>query len=360
MNKNLIPLILANELDGVPEWFRLFPWGFVKSTKGDFFVTRESADLIINTFRERGNDTVIDYEHQTLDGGQAPAAGWIKDYEAREDGIWAKAEWTGNASQYILNKEYRYFSPVIYTRKNDKVLVAVKNVALTNDPAMANVLPIVLKNLNQSNSLKEEKLMLKKLAEILGIESPEEPKILEAVKALKAAPPANNLKDINIILGIKEDAEAAEALTSLKALKSKQTDPATAHAEVLSLLDLKDTATLAEVKGRVIALKNPDGYVSKEDFISLKDKLDQRDRNELVSMALSNGKITPAQKDWAEKYALKDPEGFKAFVDQAPVVVPLDQINLTRTEKTAIPDDVQLSINKQLGIEQELVDKYNQ
>lgn len=353
---DLIPLILASEISGVPNWIRLFPWGLVKSTKGDFYVTAESADLIMRSFRERGNDVVVDYEHQTLENVQAPASGWIKEYEAREDGFWARVDWTPKAKQYIENKEYRYFSPVVYTRKGDNVLVAIKNVALTNDPAMANVMPIVMKNLIV---LKEETQMdfLKKLAEILGIESADEAKVLAALKVLKDAAAVNKLKDINLELGIKETADAAEALTSLKALKTKQTDPAPAHPEVLSLLDLKEGSTLAEIKGKVIALKNPDGFVKTEEFIALKNKLDQRDRDELVTMALTQGKITPAQKQWAEAYALKDAEGFKAFVEQAPVVVKVDQLNLKNPPGGDQITETDALVCKQLGIDTEFLQK---
>jgi phage I-like protein len=221
---------------------------------------------------------------------------------------------------------------------------------------MANVMPIVMKNLIV---LKEETQMdfLKKLAEILGIESADEAKVLAALKVLKDAAAVNKLKDINLELGIKETADAAEALTSLKALKTKQTDPAPAHPEVLSLLDLKEGSTLAEIKGKVIALKNPDGFVKTEEFIALKNKLDQRDRDELVTMALTQGKITPAQKQWAEAYALKDAEGFKAFVEQAPVVVKVDQLNLKNPPGGDQITETDALVCKQLGIDTEFLQK---
>ena len=40
------------------------------------------------------------------------------------------------------------------------------------------------------------------------------------------------------------------------------------------------------------------------------------------------GKITPAQKEWAKSYALSDPKGFGSFVEKAPQIVPMDKIEL--------------------------------
>ena len=133
-----------------------------------------------------------------------------------------------------------------------------------------------------------------------------------------------------------------------------------AHKEVLELLNLKEGAGLAEVKGRVVALKNPSGYVRAEDFKALQDKLGQRERDELVARALSEGKITPAQKQWAEQYALKDQEGLKAFLDQAPQIVPLGTIAGGKgTPGSSAVDDVQASVNKMLGISEEDFKKYS-
>ena len=70
-----------------------------------FEVTPESLADMVKAFGERGTDLVIDYEHQSLKGGQAPAAGWIKDLEVREDGLWAQVEWTGKVEKYLKRRE---------------------------------------------------------------------------------------------------------------------------------------------------------------------------------------------------------------------------------------------------------------
>lgn len=68
----------------------LIPFGKVEYTKdnkvGSFNFDSESAQKILAEFSERGRDLVIDYEHQTLSGEQAPAAGWIEKLELNERG----------------------------------------------------------------------------------------------------------------------------------------------------------------------------------------------------------------------------------------------------------------------------------
>lgn len=70
-----------------PKSFLLCPYGeqhYTKDGKEDAFrFSPESADRVIREFHSRARDLVIDYEHQTLTGGKAPAAGWIGDLERR-------------------------------------------------------------------------------------------------------------------------------------------------------------------------------------------------------------------------------------------------------------------------------------
>ena len=66
------------DVDGVPEEIKILPLGHVHSQKGDFEVDDESVKLIVEQFKKRNVDLVVDYEHQTLKDVQAPAGGWIE------------------------------------------------------------------------------------------------------------------------------------------------------------------------------------------------------------------------------------------------------------------------------------------
>lgn len=126
-----------------PEYIRVLPLGYISSEKGDFLVDSESFQMIKEHMAHRAIDIVIDYEHQTLRDVQAPASGWIKELILKNDGIYAKVEWTERARNYLKNREYRYFSPVVIVRKKDRKASQIHSVALTNIPAINGMMPIV-------------------------------------------------------------------------------------------------------------------------------------------------------------------------------------------------------------------------
>lgn len=314
------------DVSSVPTEIKILPWGHVESRKGPFNVDMVSYELIMQYFNERKLDIVIDYEHQTLDGVQAPAAGWIKKLSYKDnDGIYATVEWTEKAKEYLKNKEYRYLSPVILKRKEDGRAVQLHSVGLTNTPAIDGMEAII----NKLDDNGGNEMDLKQIAQALGLaEDATIEQIVDAIKAL---------------------------ITNASAMKDEQ--KTVACKEVLEALELKDNATVAEVKGKIIALKNPAGYVSTEEFLKLKAAIEKKESNDLVQVALSEGKITPAQKNWAEQIALKDPEGFKEFLKNAPVVVDLKEVNYKKEERKSDPE-LELSINKMLGISSEDIKKY--
>lgn len=128
----------------IPEWIRLLPLGEVALGDGreSFQVDAASLSSMVNAWKARGNDLVIDYEHQSLSGGAAPAAGWIKELTAKEDGLWAKVEWTPQAQEYLSKGEYRYFSPVLRLDPKTRSPLALLHMALTNVPAINHLPPL--------------------------------------------------------------------------------------------------------------------------------------------------------------------------------------------------------------------------
>ena len=132
------------EVQGVPEVIRILPLGHVTSQKGEFDVDEESLRLMKAEIARHGVDVVVDYEHQTLDGVQAPAAGWVKDLSIQDGHIVAKVEWTDRAATYLKNREYRYLSPVITVRKADNKATGLHSLALTNTPAIDHMDPCLL------------------------------------------------------------------------------------------------------------------------------------------------------------------------------------------------------------------------
>ncbi len=130
-------------IGGAPEYIQVLPYGSISSEKGDFIVDAESFRLMKEHMQHRKIDIVIDYEHQTLKDVQAPAGGWIKELLLKDDGIYAKVEWTERAKGYLRNREYRYLSPVVIVRRRDRKAAQLHSVALTNTPAINGMIPIV-------------------------------------------------------------------------------------------------------------------------------------------------------------------------------------------------------------------------
>ncbi|MDI6616119.1 MAG: phage protease, partial [Syntrophaceae bacterium] len=82
---------ICKELAGIPDEIQAIPYGVeIQTPKGPFTLDEENAPIIIREFERQKNQMVIDYEHQTLSGAEAPAAGWIiKLIDKGRDGIWA-------------------------------------------------------------------------------------------------------------------------------------------------------------------------------------------------------------------------------------------------------------------------------
>lgn len=334
------------EVSGVPTEIKILPLGRVHSQKGDFDVDDESMELIRKQFKERKLDLVIDYEHQTLSDVQAPAGGWIKELYRGEDAVIAKVEWTPRAAEYLKNKEYRYLSPVVVVRKRDQKAMAIHSVALTNTPAIDGMFAIV-NSLDMEDILEGGNTMdLKELAKTLGLpETATEEEIKKAVT--EAAKAAEQLKEF-------ETKQPGDG----KSGDEGQEGEVVANSTILSMLGLKKTARTEDVAASIMALK-AGGADTQAEVAVLKERLQERDAQEAVEKALKTGKITAAQTEWAKEYALKDMDGFKGFVDKAPVVVPQGKLGLKDAPATSgYSDDVDVAILKNCGIDLEDAKKY--
>ena len=331
--------VIANsvKVNGVPDTVKILPMGQVTSLKGDFIVDEESFKLMRNAFKNRGLDIVVDYEHQTLDNIQAPAGGWIKDIYVEDRAVVAKVEWTEKAKEYLKNKEYKYLSPVVLTRKSDLRAVVLHSVALTNTPAIDNMYPIVNKDAFKEVDLTKYEI--------------------------KGGNDVEFLKKIAVILGLSEDATEEQITAAIKKLLEKEDDnqevKLVANKTILELLGLDENSKTEDVTSTIMALKNPTGFVPADDFNKLKERLDKKDGEELVLKAMKAGKISAAQKEWAEAYALKDPTGFEKFIEKAPQVVPVGELGFEDVKKKASENsETTLKVCKMLGVDAADIEKH--
>lgn len=340
--KHLI-LAVLKEMPGAPAEFQILPEGRIE-IKGEepAYMDEAAARQVIAAWKDRGNDMVIDYEHQSLTDGQSPAAGWIKDLVWKgKEGLWAVAEWTAKAADYLKNREYRYFSPVMFVNRNDRRVEVLVNLALTNSPAINNLKPIMAKytEINKKQGERED-VMDEKLRKLLGLAAEAgEDKIIEAATLL-----VNRNKDL----------EAAAGKGDLVACK-----------ELLDALGANEDAGKDDVIKIVASLKAP-ADVAKTlslEVADLKRKIAAKEQEDLVALALKEGKTSPEELDkWGRDLAGKAPEQFKLIVLSRPSgsVIPLDQLMVAKDKGGPGGIDAnQGAINAMMGIDEETFKKYN-
>jgi phage I-like protein len=177
------------------------------------------------------------------------------------------------------------------------------NVALTNQPALLTLdelTALSAKFNNQSKSIQD---------------NPMKPLLAYVIAALGLA--ATTTED-----------EAVTALTAqVDDFKSKATD-----AKVEIDAD-KPLAALSAVFTHTAAV-DPAKYVPVETMTqtvaALNAQITTLQGNQinptaaLLTAALSDGRLLPAQEAWAKSYAESDPAGFKAYLDNAPVIAALN------------------------------------
>lgn len=339
MEKIIICTADGIEVSGIPDEIKILPLGTVHSQKGNFLVDEKSFEAIRQAFKGRNVDLVIDYEHQTLADIQAPAAGWIKDIRLGEDAIIAKVEWTQKGGEYLKNREYRYVSPVVMVRKKDSRATALHSMALTNTPAIDGMFPIVAHSLDIENMMEDDdggnKMELEKIRKLLGLQegATEE----DVLKALETA-------------GVKKKEEGG---TEGQESDKKEATSMVANSTILGLLGLQEDAGTEEVAASILSLKNGD-ISMKTEFLALKERVEKKEAEEAVQVALRTGKITAAQKEWATEYALKNLEGFRKFTELAPQTVPVGKLDTVDAPKKSLTDE-DVMILKTLGLDDEKI-----
>lgn len=239
-----------------PEEFLLLRYGknvFTKSgEQGDFSFDEEDADQVIAEFAAHARDLVIDYEHQSLGGGKAPAAGWIDQLKKTAQGLTAHVKcWTAEAARALTALEYRYFSPTLYFSEDGKHVAALHSVALTNHPA------------------------------------------LHGVPALAA----DDLDDLCRLMELADEPDRPRAIRR-------------------------------KVEDLVRKEQNLQNWLERSGFSDL-DGVEQALRHfrcaSLVEEAYHDGKLTEAERSWAEAFAASDPEAFRSWCIGAPRRIPDNQ-----------------------------------
>lgn len=282
---------------------QLLPYGKFRATDGRptdveaWYVTDTNGADVVALANNQRNPLPIDYEHQIIhslkNGKEAPSAGWMEYFYFTPQGIFADVRWTDKAADYIKNGEYRYISAV-FAYDTDGYVRKIFHAALTNTPALDGM----------------EEAMVAASVNLLQEDNPMDKKLLAALCALFA---------------LKADASEADITEKVTALSAAKGD---------SPVDVLDVyAKLAEKEQSVAALStqvgNPDPakfvpvdqvVALQADFNALKTSVEADKKEALITAALSQGKLAPALKDWAQSLSV---EALSAYLEKAPAMAAL-------------------------------------
>ncbi|EON13080.1 phage protease [Pandoraea sp. SD6-2] len=313
-------------------------------------VTPQGAQRLVAAFATRKKPMVLDYEHQTLSaatsGIQAPAAAWIKAVEWREgEGLFATdVDWTARGGQYVEAKEYRFISPV-FTYDADGNVLQLINAALTNNPALDDLSEVML-------------AAASRLADTASPpHPPTSPEKESHMKALLAA--------LRLLLKLPETATEEQAVAALNALAGKVGATAAASVDLAELLDERDTRIAALTS----AVPDPAKYVPIETMTGLRQQIavlthqsQQGQLETVITAALSDGRLLPAQESWARDLGKAN---FGQLTQYLQTAEPIAALRTTQTggrepgggERTAAMDDTSLAVCRQLGLTADVFNK---
>jgi phage I-like protein len=257
---------------------------------------------VLDAFAANGADLPVDYDHQSLTAdeksGPVPAAGWIKELQAREDGIWGRVEWTQRAAELLARKEYRYLSPVYRYEIKTGRLTALDGAGLTHNPNF----------------------------------------YLQAAASRKEIHTMTLPEKIAALLGVPADCTEDEAAAACQRLIDKIEAAEAAHARQPDPAQYVPVAMHRQVADQLAALQAD---------------LARREAEAAVEAAMSARKVSPGMKEWALAYASRDLEGFKAFSAAAPEIVTEGAHRRTESAHGAALTDEDRLAAKLLGMTQE-------
>lgn len=297
-----------------PSEFRIFSAGKNESHKGTFNFTTASANRVMVGAQKQKNDYSIDYDHGMFSlfsadkSETSKAAGWFKP-QLRGQDLWAtEVSWTPKATEKLSQREFRYISPAFDHDEKGEIHL-LRNVALTNTPAMFDLEPLLASWAAPDNREEE--------------------------------PP---MKTLLALLGLADTASEAEAMAKLSQIQGPFTE----------LLSLTSKASASDAMGVVKAWKvAADGVPAMHTELSqLKKSSEDAERQALIDEGKRRGVVPPAYEPVLKTMELSQ---MKEFLK---VAVPVHPAKGKETNDVTVIQTVTLSqadkdVARQLGVSEE-------
>jgi phage I-like protein len=278
-------------------------------------VTQENFKSALAEFARNGNEMVLDYEHQSLTGEKALAAGWIDELKIDGEILRGHVAFTDIAAAEVRAKQYKFTSPVWAMGEPDRVsgeilLAQIPCVALTNVPFQGGLRPVSL-----SRSLMSQL----PLAEGTEVMTPEQNQTLldEVMKALGVTDPATLLAAVQQLVGdAKSDVAVADVPMSVPAAMTRIKSMAGAQVSMKAALDA--TKSALETANKAIADRK------------IADEAAAAAALESAAVAkvdglIAMGKALPGQRDHFLAFARSDAKAFDALAATLPEIVPMSK-----------------------------------
>lgn len=307
--------VLAQSASAQAAEIQLLPDGDFRGVDGrpwdsaSWRMNSEVAARLISKMEERKNPLVIDYDHHTLSaiqtGQRAPAAGWFKKLEYRQgQGVFAvDVEWTEAAQAAIKAGEYRYISPVIRWDKETGEILDILNAGLVNFPNLKDMQQVEASaaqlETNQQEAAMNEKLLA--------------------------------------ALGLKPGATEEEALSAVEKLKVQ---PQSATPDPSAFVPMAEFAAL------------------QAQFTTLSQGVLEKEVTALVDKAIGEGRLLPAQKEWATNLGKANMASLQSFLSSTPAVAGALALSQTDGKPPAGGDtpalsETELAVCAATGVSQE-------
>ena len=265
---------LALNFEGgtLPDWVQLTPAGpAIVGRDGRGWKMSDPA--AVAAAYDATKEPQIDLEHSSQIaapmGMPAPAVGWIKQIEVRDNALWGRVEWTADGAATVTSRAYRYLSPVFQYDYQTGEILQIVSAGLTNNPNLE------MAALNRTTT-----------------ETDMDKAVLDA-------------------LGLAATSTAADAVVAINTLKSEK-------AVALNRAEAPDPDRFVPKADHQLALNRITAFETEE-----------KTRREsaitaAVDAAVAAGKVAPASKDYHLAACRQDGglERFTAMVGAAPVIAP--------------------------------------
>ena len=291
---------------------------------GAWLLDDAAAARIVAQVEARKTPLCIDYDHQSLTAAKtgviAPAAGWFRRVEWRPGaGLYAvDVEWNDRASTMIAAREFCFISPVFTYDKQGRPDQLI-NAALTNNPAVDGMDEVRLAALSQALGLSSTPSLQ---------ETSDMDELIEQLRWL-----------LNLPVGATADDIKAQLQKLINQLSDGQ-GVAAAAVDLSALLTDRDTQIAALTANQA----DPARFVPIEVMVALQGQIAEltaasagNEVDELVTAALTDGRLLPAQEGWARSLGGSDIAQLRNFLDSAPRIAALSSTQTGGRQPTTAP-----------------------